>query len=70
MKTLNEHDKIEALISLERRMDDFIEKMPENHNFGFIPDNLSMLMAKAALTILETVVDCNVYFEENPIPTP
>ena len=70
MKTLNELEKIEALVSIERRMVDFIEKIPDGHNFGYIPDNLSILMAKAALAVLETVVDCNIYFEENPITAP
>lgn len=67
MKTLNELEKASLLIDLDVKMDEFISNLPDNHQIGFIPDNLSNLMAKAALTILETVVDCNIYFEENPV---
>jgi hypothetical protein len=70
MKTLNDYEKSSALIDIEARMEDFILGLNENHPYGFLPDNLSTLMAKAALNVLETVVDCNIYFEENPITLP
>ncbi len=70
MKILNEYERASHLIELDAKMEEYITSLPGNHNLGFIPDNLSNLMAKAALAVLETVVDCNIYFEENPITLP
>lgn len=63
MRLLNETEKAVFFIGLQTRMADFIEHLPSDHQIGYLPDNISELMAKAALNVIETVVDCNVFFE-------
>lgn len=42
----------------------FIENLPEDHHIGYFTENVSELMAKSPLNVIETIVDCNIYFEE------
>ena len=58
-------EKLEIKSRLIQAMSDFITKETEDDNgIGYIPNNIESIMADAAFSVLETVVETNKFFEE------
>lgn len=59
---LSEQEKLILRLQLTDFMSRWIEDN-QNENIGYVPDNISMLMADAAFGIIDTVNSVNHYFE-------
>lgn len=65
MRLFREEEKLQMKLDLVQLMDKFIEEQTiDDNELGFIPNELSMRMAEAAFTVLDTVNMVNTFMEE------
>lgn len=61
-----EIEQQEIKIRLHEKISEFLENETDgDHNIGFVPDNIEMLMTDAAFAVLKTVTATNKWFQEN-----
>ncbi len=61
MRPMTDSEVTEIKILLLKKIRQFIEELPGDHNLGWLPDNLDSNMTKAALTVLLSVNDTNIH---------
>lgn len=67
-RRFTEQEKLTIKLKLLESMESFLEsETEEDNNYGWIPHDLSALMANAAFAVIEAVNATNSYIEENDL---